>query len=314
MNETDHHYQIMIIGSGPAGFTAAIYGARGGASTALLGGVAPGGQLLQTSEIENFPGLVEPVAGADLMEKMLKQTRRLGTEVFTEDAASVDLSIRPFVTTTASGRKYTSDALIAATGARARWLRLPSEQQYVGKGVSGCATCDGFFYRGKEVSVIGGGDTAAEDAIFLTKFASKVYMVHRRDELRANSRLQDKLKSNPKIEIIYDSVLEEVRGGAKVESLSIKNVKTGEIRILPTPGIFIAIGHDPATDIFKGKLDLDESSYIVTDHRTHTSVNGVFAAGDVMDPIYRQAVVAAGTGCMAALEALKYLEEIKPAK
>ena len=311
MDETANHYQILIIGSGPAGFTAAIYAARGGARTALLGGIAPGGQLLQTSEIENFPGLVEPVTGADLMERMLKQTKRLGTEVFTEDAAAVDLSVRPFEINTAFGRKYTADALISATGARAKWLGLPSEQKFIGKGVSGCATCDGFFYRGREVCVIGGGDTAAEDTIFLTKFASKVYIVHRRDKLRANFRLQEKIKSNPKAEIIYDSVLDEVLGGAKAEATRIKNVKTGETRVLPTPGVFIAIGHDPATEIFKGKLNLDDSSYIVTDHRTRTSVYGVFAAGDVMDPFYKQAVVAAGTGCIAAMEALKYLEEIK---
>lgn len=311
MNETTNHYRILIIGSGPAGFTAAIYAARGGARTALLGGVAPGGQLLQTTEIENYPGFVEPVAGADLMERMLKQARRLGTEVFTEDAASVDLSIRPFSVTTASGRKYTADALIAATGARARWLGLPSEQKFIGKGVSGCATCDGFFYRGREVCVIGGGDTAVEDALFLTKFAVKVYVVHRRDRLRANSRLQDKLRNNPKVEIIYDSILDEVQGGDRVQTARIKNVNTGETRILPTPGIFIAVGHDPATGIFKGQLNMDDASYIVADGRARASVAGVFAAGDVMDRYYRQAIVAAGSGCKAAMEALKYLEEIK---
>ena len=314
MNETDNHYQIFIIGSGPAGFTAAIYAVRGGARTALLGGIAPGGQLLQTTEIENFPGFIEPMAGADLMERMLKQVKRLGAGVFTEDAASVDLSVRPFLVTTAFGRKYTADALIAATGARARWLGLPSEQKFIGHGVSGCATCDGFFYRGREVCVIGGGDTAAEDALFLTKFAGKVYVVHRRDKLRANFRLQDKLRSNPKVEIIYDNVLDEVQGGAKAETARIKNVKTGETRVLPTPGVFIAIGHDPATDIFKGQLKLDDASYIVTDARTRASVPGVFAAGDVADPVYKQAVAAAGSGCKAAMEALKYLEETRTVK
>ena len=309
MPETNNHYQILIIGSGPAGFTAAIYAARGGARTALLGGVAPGGQLLQTVEIENYPGFVEPVVGADLMERMLKQAKRLGTEVFTEDAASVDLSVRPFSVSTAFGRKYTADALIAATGARARWTGLPSEQKFIGKGVSGCATCDGFFYRGREVCVIGGGDTAVEDARFLSRFADKVYVVHRRDKLRANFRLQDKLKNNRKVEIIYDSVLDEVQGGDRAEAARIKNVKTGELRVLPTPGIFIAIGHDPATQIFKGKLNLNDASYIVTDERGGTSVPGVFAAGDVMDPYYKQAVAAAGSGCKAAMEALKYLEE-----
>ncbi|MFA6434807.1 MAG: thioredoxin-disulfide reductase [Elusimicrobiales bacterium] len=311
MNETNNHYQIVVIGSGPAGFTAAIYSARGGAGTALLGGVAPGGQLLQTTEIENYPGFIEPVNGADLMERMLKQAKRLGTEVFTEDAASVDLSVRPFLVTTIFGRKYTADALIAATGARAKWIGLPSEQKFIGKGVSGCATCDGFFYRGREVCVIGGGDTAVEDAQFLTKFADKVYVVHRRDKLRANARLQDKVRNNPKVEIIYDTILEEVLGAAKAEAARIKNVKTGETRVLPTPGVFIAIGHDPATEIFRGQLNLDDSSYIVTDGRARASVYGVFAAGDVTDPFYKQAVVAAGSGCKAAMEALKYLEEIK---
>jgi thioredoxin reductase (NADPH) len=314
MNENDNHYQILIIGSGPAGFTAAIYAARGGARTALLGGVAPGGQLLQTTEIENYPGFSEPIVGAELMERMLNQAKRLGTGVFTEDAVSVNLSARPFLVTTAFGRKYTADALIAATGARARWIGLPSEQKFIGKGVSGCATCDGFFYRGREVCVIGGGDTAMEDALFLTKFAGKVYVVHRRDKLRANFRLQDKIKNNPKVEIIYDSALDEVLGGEKAETARIKNLKTGETRVLPTPGVFIAIGHDPATEIFKGQLNLDDSAYIVTDERTRASVYGVFAAGDVIDPFYKQAVVAAGSGCKAAMEALKYLEEAKPVR
>jgi len=201
--------------------------------------------------------------------------------------------------------------VIIATGARAKWLGLPSERKYIGKGVSGCATCDGFFYRGKEVCVIGGGDTAAEDALFLTKFAAKVYLVHRRDQLRANSRLQEKIKKNNKVEILYDSVLDEVQGADKAAGAKIKNVKTGAIRVLPTPGIFIAVGHTPATEIFKGKLNLDDSGYVAADERARTSVPGVFAAGDVMDRYYKQAVVAAGAGCKAALEALQYLEEIK---
>jgi len=311
MPETNNHYQIVIIGSGPAGFTAAIYAARGGARTALLGGIAPGGQLLLTTEIENFPGFIDPMVGADLMERMLKQAKRLGAEVFTEDAVAVDLSVRPFSVTTAFGRVYTADALIAATGARARWTGIPSEQKFIGKGVSGCATCDGFFYRGREVCVIGGGDTAVEDALFLTKFASKVYMVHRRDKLRANFRLQEKLRNNPKVEIIYDSVLDEVQGDDRVKAARIKNVKTGLTRVLPTPGVFIAIGYDPATGIFKEKLKTDDLSYIVTDDRARASVEGVFAAGDIIDPFYKQAIVAAGSGCKAAMQALKYLEEIK---
>jgi thioredoxin reductase (NADPH) len=309
MNEQPSHFDIIIIGSGPAGFTAAIYAARGGATTALFGGVAPGGQLLQTTEIENYPGFVEPVVGADLMERMLKQASRLGTTVFNEDAAAVDLSARPFKITAGAGKVYTAGAVIAATGAQAMWLGMPSEQKYIGKGVSGCATCDGFFFRGKEVAVIGGGDSAAEDALFLSKFASKVYMVHRRDELRANFRLQEKLRANPKVEIIYEHVPEEFLGETKLTALRIKHVKTGEIRELPLPGVFVAIGHKPATKIFEGKLKLDEGGYIVTDGRTAASVPGVYAAGDVMDTRYKQAVVAAGAGCKAAMEALVYLQE-----
>src|SRR3989338_998654 len=311
MTEQPTHFDIIIIGSGPAGFTAAIYAARGGAATALFGGVAPGGQLLQTMEIENFPGFPDPVAGADLMLKMLSQAKRLGTSVFNEEITSVDLGQRPFMLTAGSGKSYTAGALIAATGAQARWLGMPSEQKFIGKGVSGCATCDGFFFRGKEVCVVGGGDSAAEDALFLTKFASKVYLVHRRDALRATFRLQEKLRTNPKIEIIYEHTPEEITGDAKVTGINLKNVKTGAARRLETPGVFIAIGHTPATQLFAGKLNLDDSGYIVTNETLGTSVCGVFAAGDVMDTRYKQAVVAAGAGCKAAMEALIYLEEVK---
>jgi len=313
MAENNGHYGIIIIGSGPAGFTAAIYAARGGVTSCLFGGIAPGGQLLLTTEIENFPGFPEPIAGPDLMTAMLKQAKRLGAEIMTDHAAAVDLSVKPFTVTSSSGARVTADALIVATGARARWLGLPSEMKYVGKGVSGCATCDGFFYRGKEVCVIGGGDSAVEDALFLTKFAVKVYLVHRRDALRANFRLQDKLRKNKKIEVVYDSVLDEVTGDERVSAARIKNVKTGELRVLPTPGVFIAIGHTPVTEMFKGKLNLDDSGYIVADERTRTSVCGVFAAGDVTDHRYKQAIVAAGTGCKAALEALQHIEKIKEA-
>lgn len=311
MNEPTTHFDIIIIGSGPAGFTAAIYSARGGASTALFGGAAPGGQLLQTMEIENFPGFTEPVAGADLMTKMLNQARRLGTTVFSEEIAAVDFTRHPFRLTDGGGKVYTAGSVIVATGARSRWLGLPSERRYVGKGVSGCATCDGFFFRGREVCVIGGGDSAAEDALFLTKFASRVYMVHRRSELRAIFRLQEKLRANPKVEIIYEHELEEINGGDKVGGVTLKHVRTGQVRRIETHGVFIAIGHDPATAIFRDKLNLDDEGHIVTDCSTATSVYGVFAAGDVMDPHYKQAVVAAGTGCKAAMEALEYLEEIK---
>lgn len=311
MTEQNTHFDIIIIGSGPAGFTAAIYAARGGASTALFGGVAPGGQLLQTMEIENYPGFVNPVVGADLMQAMLKQATRLGTVVFNDEITAVDFSERPFRLTAGSGMACTAGSVIAATGAQARWLGMPSEQKFIGKGVSGCATCDGFFFRGKEVCVIGGGDSAAEDALFLTKFASKVYLVHRRDKLRATFRLQEKLRANPKVEIIYDHLPEEITGEAKVTGVNLKNVKTGAILRLETPGVFIAIGHVPATKVFEGKLNLDDSGYLVTDGRLGTSVFGVFAAGDVMDTRYKQAVVAAGAGCKAAMEALLYLEEIK---
>ena len=311
MAEQTAHFDVIIIGSGPAGFTAAIYAARGGATAALFGGVAPGGQLLQTLEIENYPGFAEPVAGAELMQKMLTQAARLGAVIFTDEIASADLTERPFRLTAGGGKVYTAGSVIAATGAQARWLGLPSELKYIGKGVSGCATCDGFFFRGREVCVIGGGDSAAEDALFLTRFASKVYLVHRRDKLRAAFRLQEKLRANPKIEIIYDHLPEEITGEARAAGINIKHVRTGAVRRLETPGIFIAIGHTPATKIFAGKLDLDASGYIVTDDRLATSVPGVFAAGDVMDTRYKQAIVAAGAGCKAAMEALLYLEEAK---
>jgi thioredoxin reductase (NADPH) len=308
MTEQDNNFDIVVIGSGPAGFTAAIYAVRGGASAALFGGVAPGGQLLQTMEIENYPGFVDPVVGADLMQRMMKQAGRLGTKVFQESIASADLSARPFKLKSSGGKEYTAKALIIATGAQARWLGTPSEEKFKGKGVSGCATCDGFFFRGKEIAVIGGGDSAAEDALFLTKFATKVHLVHRRDKLRANFRLVEKLKANPKVEIIYDHVPQEFTGEAKLTGIDLKNVKTGEIRKLPVTGAFIAIGHTPATELVKGKLDLNEEGYIITDDRTATSVPGVYAAGDVADTRYKQAVVAAGTGCKAALEALAFIE------
>ncbi|HAN04571.1 MAG: thioredoxin-disulfide reductase [Elusimicrobia bacterium GWA2_64_40] len=303
-----NHFEIVVVGSGPAGFTAAIYAVRGGAATALFGGVAPGGQLLQTMEIENYPGFVDPVVGADLMQKMLKQTQRLGAAVFQESITSADFSARPFRLKASSGKDYTADAVILATGAQAKWLGMPSEEKYKGKGVSGCATCDGFFFRGKEVAVIGGGDTAAEDALFLTKFATKVYLVHRRDALRANFRLQEKLRANPKVEIVYDHIPEEFAGETKLTAVMLKNVKTGAPRRLEVTGAFIAIGHTPATELVKGQLKLDEGGYIVTDDHTATSVPGVYAAGDVMDTRYKQAIVAAGAGCKAALEALAFIE------
>lgn len=305
------HYDLAVIGSGPAGFTAAIYAARGGLKTVLFGGMAPGGQLLQTMDIENFPGFPEPVTGPDLMLAMVKQASRLGAEVSSDEAAAVDLCCRPFGIKTSGNASVTADALIIATGARARWLGLPSEAKFLGRGVSGCATCDGFFHRGKDVCVVGGGDTAAEDALFMTKFANKVYLVHRRDALRASFRMQEKMRANPKIEFVLDSALDEVLGAEKVTGARIKNLKTGALRDLQVSGVFIAIGHEPATALFKDKLKLDEEGYLVTDCRGETSVKGVFAAGDVMDRHYKQAVVAAGNGCRAALEADRYLQELK---
>ena len=310
MTEQATHFDVIIIGSGPAGFTAAIYAARGGAATALFGGVAPGVQLLPTMEIENYPGFPEPVVGADLMLKMLSQAKRLGTAVFNEEIVSVDFTQRPFKLAADSGKSYTAGSVIAATGAQARWLGMPSEQKFIGKGVSGCATCDGFFYRGKEVCVVGGGFGRRGRAV-LTKFASRVYLVHRRDALRATFRLVEKLRTNPKVEIIFEHTPEEITGEAKVTGINLKNVKTGAVRRLETPGVFIAIGHTPATQLFAGKLNLDDSGYIVTNETLGTSVCGVFAAGDVMDTRYKQAVVAAGAGCKAAMEALIYLEEVK---
>jgi thioredoxin reductase (NADPH) len=306
----ENHFDIIVAGAGPAGLTAAIYAARGGVSCAVAGGVAPGGQLLETTEIENFPGFPEPVTGPDLMMRMIKQAKRLGAQVLQEQLSGCDLSSRPF-TLTVGAKKLTCDSLVITTGARARWLGMESETKYRNKGVSGCATCDGFFYKGKTVAVVGGGDSAAEDALFLTRFAERVYLVHRRDQLRAAHRLQEKLKADPKVEIVYDHVPEEFLGGEKLEALRLRNVKTGEKKDLPVSGAFIAIGHDPETAVFGACLKRDPEGYLLTDAHCATSVEGVYAAGDVMDPHYRQAIVAAGHGCMAAMEALKYLQEKK---
>ncbi|KAF0125435.1 MAG: thioredoxin reductase [Elusimicrobia bacterium] len=308
MNE--NHFEIIVAGAGPAGLTAAIYAARGGVRCAVAGGVAPGGQLLETTDIENFPGFPDPVTGPDLMIRMIKQAKRLGAQVLQEQLSGCDLSARPF-TLTVGSKKLTCDALVIATGARARWLGLESETRFRNKGVSGCATCDGFFFKGKIIAVVGGGDTAAEDALFLTRFAEKVLLIHRRDQLRAAHRLQEKLLANPKIEIVYDHVPEEFLGGERLEALRVKNVKTGEKKELKLSAVFIAIGHDPETAVFGDALKKDAGGYLVTDARCATSIEGVYAAGDVMDPHYRQAIVAAGTGCMAAMEALNYLQERK---
>jgi thioredoxin reductase (NADPH) len=308
---SDHRSKVLIIGSGPAGYTAAIYSARAALKPVLVHGVQPGGQMTVTTEVENYPGFADVIQGPWLMEQMETQAAAVGTEMIRDIIVNVDLSRRPFVTKGDSGDTYTADALIIATGAQARWLDLPSEQKFKGFGVSACATCDGFFYRGREVAVVGGGNTAAEEALFLTNFADKVTLIHRRDALRTEKILQKRIFSNPKITVLWDTVVDEVLGDDDppgVTSLKVKNVKTGAITDLPVHGLFIAIGHDPSTELFKGKIDMDEHGYILTaPDSTATNVPGVYAAGDVQDRIYRQAVTAAGTGCMAALEADAYL-------
>ena len=305
------HAKVVIIGSGPAGYTAAIYAARAMLEPILIQGIQPGGQLTITTDVENYPGFADVIQGPWLMEQMQAQAQHVGTKIVTDTVTKVELAQRPFRLTCDSGDTYLVDALIIATGAQARWLDLPSEQKFKGYGVSACATCDGFFYRNKEVVVIGGGNTAVEEALFLTNFASKVTVVHRRDSFRAEKILQDRLFKNPKIEVIWDSALEDVLGSdnpLKVNRVKLKNVKTGVVTERVVDGVFIAIGHSPASELFVGQLQMKPSGYIVTaGHSTATSVPGVFAAGDVTDDIYRQAVTAAGLGCMAALEAEKFL-------
>jgi thioredoxin reductase (NADPH) len=305
------HAKLVIIGSGPAGYTAAIYAARAMLDPILIQGVQPGGQLTITTDVENYPGFADVIQGPWLMEQMQKQAEHVGTRMVTDHVSKADLSRRPFRLECDSGDVYLSDALVLATGAQARWLDLPSEQKFRGYGVSACATCDGFFYRGKEVLVIGGGNTAVEEALFLTNFASKVTVVHRRDSFRAERILQERLYQNPKVSVLWHTVLEDVRGDdnpLKVRSAVLRNVKTGEVTERPIDGIFIAIGHSPASELVAGQLEMKHSGYIKTaPHSTATSVPGVFAAGDVADDIYRQAVTAAGLGCMAALEAERFL-------
>jgi len=303
----------MIIGSGPAGYTAAIYASRAMLEPVVIAGLQPGGQLTITSELENYPGFADPIEGPWLMEQMKQQAENVGTKMVTDTIVEVKLDKRPFTLIGDSGTVYTCDALIIATGAQAKWLGLESEEKFKGFGVSACATCDGFFYRDKEVMVIGGGNTAVEEALFLTKFASKVTIVHRRDEFRAEKILQKRLFNNPKIEIIWDNQLEEVVGNKmplSVTGAKIRNVKTNEITEIKADGVFIAIGHAPATYLFNDKLEMKNGGYLVTaPDSAATNVKGVYAAGDVTDDIYRQAVTAAGMGCMAALEAEKFLDE-----
>ncbi|MBD3178328.1 MAG: thioredoxin-disulfide reductase [Candidatus Latescibacteria bacterium] len=303
-------YDLAIIGSGPAGLTAAIYASRGELNTIVLEGTEPGGQLTITSEVENFPGFPEGIQGPELMERMKKQAAKFGTEIVTVEVKSIDLSGSPF-RLTAGSDEIEATAVIVATGSKARWLGLESESKLRGKGVSACATCDGFFFTDKEIAVVGGGDSAIEEATFLTRFASKVTVIHRRDKLRASKSMQKKAFDNEKVEFAWESVVEDILGVEedRVTGLLLKNVNTGETRELPLDGVFIAIGHTPATDIFQGKLELDEKGYIVADEKGQTSVEGVFAAGDVKDTIYRQAITAAGSGCIAALEAYKWITD-----
>ena len=305
------HSKVLILGSGPAGYTAAIYAARAMLKPLLIQGIQPGGQLTITTDVENYPGFAEAIQGPWLMEQMEAQARHVGTEIVMDHISKVDLRARPYRLEGDSGDVYTCDALIICTGAQARWLGLPSEEFFKGFGVSACATCDGFFYRGKEVIVVGGGNTAVEEAIFLTNFASKVAVVHRRDEFRAERIMQDRLFKNPKIEVVWDSVLDEITGDKDPKSVTgvrLKNIKTGEVSTRKADGVFIAIGHAPATEMFHGQLQMKESGYILVKPGTaSTDIPGVFAAGDVTDDVYRQAVTAAGMGCMAALEAEKYL-------
>ena len=305
------HSKVLILGSGPAGYTAAIYAARAMLKPILVFGSEPGGQLTTTTDVENFPGYSKVIQGPWLMEEMKGQAKAVGTEMIQDHIKKVDLSKKPFEAIGDSGEIYTADSFIISTGAQARWLNLKSEQEFRGFGVSACATCDGFFFKEKEVAVVGGGNAAVEEAMFLTKFASKVKLIHRRNELRAEKMLQAKLKANKKIEIIWDSVVEDVIGDTNpksVKAIKIKNVKTNKTTELKVDGLFIAIGHDPATSLFKGQLNMDKEGYIITNpDSTITNVPGVFAAGDIKDKIFRQAVTAAGMGCMAALEAEKHL-------
>jgi thioredoxin reductase (NADPH) len=309
------HAKLVVLGSGPAGYTAAIYAARAMLKPVVIQGMQPGGQMTITTDVENYPGFAEVIQGPWLMEQMQAQAAHVGTEFVMDHIARVDLSRRPFRLEGDSGDTYTCDALIIATGAQARWLGLPSEETFKGHGVSACATCDGFFYKGKQVAVFGGGNTAVEEALFLTNFASKVIIVHRRDSFRAERIMQERLFKNPKIEVIWDSVLQEVTGSEapkSVTGVSVKNVKTGKVTHLPVDGVFVAIGHAPATELFKGQLEMKDSGYLVTaPDSTRTSIPGVFAAGDVKDDIFRQAVTAAGMGCMAALEAERYLAKLE---
>ncbi len=306
-----HRSKVVVVGGGPAGYTAAIYAARANLQPILVEGLQPGGQLMITTDVENYPGFADVIQGPWLMEQMRGQAGHVGTRLISDTIVSVDLSRRPFRAVGDSGDTYEGETLIISTGAQARWLGLPSEERFRGFGVSACATCDGFFFRGKEVAIIGGGNTAVEEAIYLTNHATRVTLIHRRDTLRAEKIMQDRLFRNPKIHVVWDSVVDEILGGgepAGVTGVRIANVKTGAKSEIACDGVFIAIGHDPATSLFKGQLTMDNDGYIVTrPDSTESSIPGVFAAGDVRDKLFRQAVTAAGMGCMAALEAERFI-------
>ncbi|WP_163267861.1 thioredoxin-disulfide reductase [Chelativorans alearense] len=316
---TSRHAPVLIVGSGPAGYTAAIYAARAMLKPMLVAGLEQGGQLMITTDVENYPGFAEPIQGPWLMEQMRAQAENVGTDIVNDLIVSADLKQRPFRLVGDSGTVYTCDALIIATGAKAKWLGLPSEETFMGFGVSACATCDGFFYRGKDVVVIGGGNTAVEEALYLANLARKVTVIHRRDEFRAERILQERLFQKGNVEVMWDTVIEEITGETpkpplppSATGIRVRNVKTGEAKELPIDGVFVAIGHAPAVELFEGQLKQKPNGYLWTEpNSTRTDMPGVFAAGDVTDDIYRQAVTAAGLGCMAALEAEKYLAEME---
>ena len=307
--EAPEHVRVLIVGSGPAGYTAAIYAARAELQPVLLAGLQSGGQLMLTTDVENYPGFPEAVSGPSLMEMFQKQAERFGTRILIEDATRIDLSARPFRVETAE-RRFTADALILATGASARWLGIESEKKLVNRGVSACATCDGALFRGKAMAVVGGGDTAMEEALFLTRFATKVTLIHRRDKLRASKIMQERALAHPKIELAWNSEVDEILGEDFVTGVRLRDVKTGEKRELPLDALFVAIGHQPNTELVRGQLELDPVGYVkVRPGSSVTSVAGVFACGDATDPVYRQAITAAGTGCMAAIDAERWLAE-----
>jgi len=300
---------LIIVGSGPAGLTAAIYAARGGVQTKVVEGAAPGGQLMLASEVENYPGFSQPIMGPDLINLFRKQAERLGVEFISSEATGVDFTERP-LRVKVRNNTYEADSVIVATGASHRWLGLESEQRLRGRGVSSCATCDGYFFKNKDVVVVGGGDTALEEAIFLSRIANKVTVIHRRDKLRASKIIQERAFKNRKIKFLWNSVVEEILGNTQVEGVKVKDLKKDRVYEYRCDGVFVAIGHTPNTEIFRGQLELDEAGYVKTRNRTETSRDGVFAAGDVVDRVYRQAVTAAGSGCEAAMDATRYLESL----